>query len=377
MKQPTLIVCLLLSLGSTQAQTVVFNGIADKKYEGDKVVLYNNATQDHDSAVVKDGRFSITVSFKGATRYFLMSKRELKDKGGYVPFGVFVTGPGVLMIDADMETFSSSKVSGSPEQDLYTPYAAEGEKEQTQVMDELTAKYGKDFVNHPDPKDSRYKQLLSDYDSLSKPMEALDSTRLVTFIQAHPASFVSVFLLDGASRNMDISRLESLYAGLDATYRDTKNAKHIVSTIAAMKITAIGQTAPDFSMPDTAGQAVKLSDFRGKYVLLDFWASWCGPCRAENPNVVKIFNEYKGKNFTILSVSLDQPGKKDAWLNAIHKDGLTWTHVSDLKFWNSAAVILYGISAVPSNFLLDPEGKIIGKNLRGEELDKKLHEIFL
>ena len=105
-------------------------------------------------------------------------------------------------------------------------------------------------------------------------------------------------------------------------------------------------------------------------------ASWCRPCRAENPNVVKAYNEYKGKNFTVLSVSLDQPGKKDLWLKAIEADGLTWTHVSDLKFWNNDVATLYGIKSIPANFLLDPTGKIVGKNLRGDELDAKLKELL-
>ncbi len=139
---------------------------------------------------------------------------------------------------------------------------------------------------------------------------------------------------------------------------------------------ALGATAPEFAEADTAGKVISLSSFRGKYVLIDFWASWCGPCRRENPNVVKAYNTYKGKNFTILGVSLDRPNAKDKWLAAIHKDGLTWNHVSDLKFWDSKAAGLYAVRGIPQNFLLDPNGKIIGKNLRGEDLQNKLAELF-
>lgn len=136
----------------------------------------------------------------------------------------------------------------------------------------------------------------------------------------------------------------------------------------------VGQVAPDFTLPDPSGKMISLSSFRGKYVLVDFWASWCGPCRQENPNVVKAYQQYKGKNFTILGVSLDKT--KDKWQEAIKADGLAWNHVSDLKFWDSAVVPLYGLNAIPTNFLLDPQGKVIAANLRGPALEAKLQEVL-
>jgi peroxiredoxin len=141
-----------------------------------------------------------------------------------------------------------------------------------------------------------------------------------------------------------------------------------------MTTVKVGQTAPDFTLPDITGKAVSLRSFKGKYVLVDFWASWCKPCRMENPNVVQAFNKFKGKNFTIVGVSLDK--SKDAWAKAIEADGLTWTHVSDLKFWDSEVVPLYGISSIPSNMLLDPQGKVLAVGLRGPALEAKLQEIL-
>ena len=138
----------------------------------------------------------------------------------------------------------------------------------------------------------------------------------------------------------------------------------------------IGKQAPDFSMPDVNGKEVKLSSFRGKYVLVDFWASWCGPCRNENPNLVNAYNQFKDKNFTVLGVSLDRPGQKDKWLKAIKDDNLTWTNISDLQDWSSPVVALYGFDGIPFNVLIDPQGKVIGESLRGGGLERKLQEVL-
>jgi peroxiredoxin len=136
----------------------------------------------------------------------------------------------------------------------------------------------------------------------------------------------------------------------------------------------IGDIAPELKLTDTSGKIVALSSLRGKYVLLDFWASWCGPCRAENPNVLEAYKKYKNKNFTILAVSLDNVRAK--WLEAVHHDALLWQQVSDLKGWQSSAASKYGVHAIPSNFLLDPKGVIIAKNLRGPQLESKLEEVL-
>jgi peroxiredoxin len=152
------------------------------------------------------------------------------------------------------------------------------------------------------------------------------------------------------------------------------HAKEFVNMVESIKKTAVGMIAPEIALPDPQGQVVKLSSLRGKYVLVDFWAKWCGPCRDENPNVVRVFNKYKNKGFTVFGVSLDR--NKADWTKAIQEDGLTWTHVSDLKYWQSEAARLYNVSAIPFSLLLDPDGKIIAKNLRGVALDQKLEEVF-
>jgi peroxiredoxin len=141
-----------------------------------------------------------------------------------------------------------------------------------------------------------------------------------------------------------------------------------------MRALSVGQMAPDFELPNPEGKMIKLSSLKGKYVMIDFWAAWCKPCRAENPNVVRMYNQYKDKGFEVFGVSLDRT--REDWVKAIEVDGLTWPQVSDLNYFNSAAATLYQIDAIPATYLLDPEGKIIAKDLRGASLEAKLAELF-
>jgi peroxiredoxin len=197
------------------------------------------------------------------------------------------------------------------------------------------------------------------------------------FITANPDSYLSLLALTSVSGpSPDVAEVEPLFNSLSEDLKNSDIGKQLKYSLDNLRITAIGSIAPDFIQNDVNGKPVQLSSFRGKYVLIDFWASWCGPCRQENPNLVRTYNKYKGKNFTVLGVSLDKESGKGDWLAAIKSDKLEWMQVSDLKFWNNMAATLYGVHSIPQNFLIDPQGKIVAKSLRGDDLDNKLEELL-
>jgi|KBSMisStaDraftv2_1062788.scaffolds.fasta_scaffold01546_2 peroxiredoxin len=223
-------------------------------------------------------------------------------------------------------------------------------------------------------------------DSIQLPLRAVYQDKIETthsflmqYADTTKSPAVAIFVVGMLRNQIDPERIKGLVDRLATKYPNHVQLQKMVADyrdfIAKRDAADItGKIAPDFTLPDTSGKSVSLSSFTGKYVLVDFWASWCGPCRAENPNVVRVYNEFKDKNFTILGVSLDKD--KKPWLKAIKDDGLAWNHVSDLKYWSSQVVDLYKFEAIPFNVLVDPHGKIIAKGLRGDELEKKLAEVL-
>lgn len=195
-----------------------------------------------------------------------------------------------------------------------------------------------------------------------------------SFIKANPNSQVSLDALWGM-KMVDLPQYATvapLYEGLSSALKNTPQGQEYGKLVQGLKAVAIGALAPDFTQQTPDGKTVSLRDYRGKYVLIDFWASWCGPCRQENPNVAKAYAAYKGRNFEVLGVSLDDEKQRAKWVKAIADDQLTWTQVSDLRGWENAAARSYAVSGIPQNYLIDPTGKIIAANLKGEELQATL-----
>ena len=217
---------------------------------------------------------------------------------------------------------------------------------------------------------SRQFQLQSIYNNMVQ--EKL--TFLRSFIDNNTASISSLAAIEGLDPMTDSEYFVKLDKELYDLYPNSMYVKNLHLRAAQMAKLAIGAEAPQILLANPQGEVVSLSSLRGKTVLIDFWASWCKPCRLENPHVVRLYNEYRDLGFEVYGVSLDK--NKQAWVNAIQQDGLEWIHVSDLQFWNSAAAKLYNVNSIPQTFLIDEDGKIIAKNLRSAELGKKLKEIL-
>lgn len=270
---------------------------------------------------------------------------------------------------SSIDSFSNIKVQGSIANDDFVKLTT-ALKPANDKMNLLSAEYYKAKAD----KDEAALKIASDkIDEFEKKGREIYADFARNNIQSPIAAYaVSQY----ASWDINVSEVEPIYNKLPAAAKESPSMKSLADRLVIAKKTAIGEMAIDFTQNDTLGVPVKLSSLRGKYLLVDFWASWCVPCRQENPNVVKAYKAYKDKGFHIISVSLDRPGAKDKWLEAIRKDGLTWTHVSDLKFWQNDIAKEYGIQAIPQNLLLDPSGKIIAKNLSGEQLQEKLAHVL-
>lgn len=278
-----------------------------------------------------------------------------------------------LFLDTGMITIASNTflwdavVKGSPVVTDYSVY-----RQRIAPLSKLESKLGEVYDGYMKAKNQKMAAEVFEY---YKGMLHLYYLEQQQFVKEHPSSPVSLYLTQEALGNeMDAAKADPLFALLSSAIQNSEKGKELKQQIEIGKRSMVGVVAADFSQPDANGTQIALSSFKGKYVLVDFWASWCGPCRAESPNLVKAYEKYKSKNFEIFGVSLDQT--KDKWLKAIKDDKYSWPQVGDMKGWENAASQQFGILGIPFNMLLDPNGVVIARNLRGEALEKKLEEIL-
>lgn len=327
-----------------------------------------------DSVVLHKGTFKFTGKLSSPVAAEILVRHDTAARTGYTGedyLNLYIENANITIITKDSIWRAEVKGSSSNDEDkelraLQRPYKKSADS-LVAVYNSLTPEKRKDS-SFTKPAGIIMAATQAGYDSVNR-----------AFIAKHPDSYISLFTFSQVelAYNFNPDTAAARFAHFPAHLKASVPGKKIAAIIETGKRTNVGVMATDIQQNDTTGKPVKLSDFRGKYVLLDFWASWCKPCRAENPVMLEAYNKYKDSNFTILSVSLDDKDGRRAWLHAVQQDGLPWTQISDLKGFNSDAAVLYGITAIPANFLIDPNGKIIGRNLRGSDLDKKLNQLFL
>ncbi len=356
----------------------VIDGTAKEIYNGIRVILQTTNEQGRpvpiDTAIVVDEKFM----FEGKLDNPEMLYISVNSVTGNLPL---IIENSQITIDIDKNNIAKSKVTGSKSNDDYVKFI-EGRTQAQLDVQSLSVKLDEaKFI-----KDTENIKFYSD-----KLQDAVknNETYALTFVENHPNSYVSLFIIDAQTnlRDVDIEAYETAFNALNTSLKTSEYGANVTKKIDQVKEfqqksqnLAIGKKAPNFTAPDMNGNPLTLYDIKGKVTIIDFWAAWCGPCRRENPNVVKVYNQFHDKGLEIIGVSLDgtprQGDAKAAWLKAVEDDKLTWHQVSNLQYFNGPVAKLYDINSIPATYIIDKEGTIIAKNLRGIALEQKIAELL-
>ncbi len=314
-----------------------------------------------DSVVLKNGKGTLSGHIDFPELYYFV----IKEKQGYMPVWI---DKGNITVKTDLMHMRNPEVKGSKAQDSYMAY-----------QDSINGFSQKENAMGQDYSAARKNDDQAKMDEIVKAYNRLQDEKnnyMIGYAMRHNKDVVSAFIVMNNSYSLNLNQLDSVVSAFDPSIDNSYYVKHLKERVKSLKRVAVGQHFVDFTLNDPDGNPVSLSSVvdKNKYTLVDFWASWCMPCRAENPNVVAAYKKYHDKGFTVFGVSLDKD--HDKWVEAIKKDGLTWTHVSDLKYWGSEAAKLYAVQSIPHNVLIDSKGIIVDKNLRGQDLQNKLAELL-
>lgn len=321
---------------------------------------------------LEEDNFTIVDSVKAENGEFTFTGNIEKPLQQHITFEnldaqiTFFNEASRISIEGHVDTLQKTTVKGSQAQKTYEKY----QRRLNQLREQQRELYNK----YREAQSQGNKDEMKLYENQYQQLDSMRISYSDKFVEDHPESVVSAFITNRFAYNYDLKELKEKVNSFDQSIENSYYVEQLEDRIEKLERTKVGNKAPDFTMKNTEGEPVSLSDFRGQYVLLDFWAAWCGPCRAENPNVVKAYQKYNDQGFTVLGVSLDR--NKENWLKAIEEDNLTWTQVSDLEGWDNRVSKKYGVMSIPQNYLLDEEGVIVAKNIRGEDLHNKLEEIF-
>ena len=321
-----------------------------------------------DSATASDGKFSFTgrVPEPQLAQVFAVIPSTPGNPGGRKEVALIFLGKGTTQLNLATPA-SPAEAGGTLEQGAYN--------ELNDLLRSVQKDYESAVKKYREAAQSKDEDKLKKAELRLERLEASKKAVMRKYLVENPGTPIGMYVLNQvAGYELNPDDVEPLFNSLARSVRKYPSAKEFEHRMDLAKKLAVGQPAVDFVQKDLQGNPVSLASFRGKYVLVDFWASWCNPCRNENPNVVEAYHRFKDKGFTVLGVSFDE--RKDKWQQAIDQDNLDWTHVSDLKGWNNAVGKLYGIRAIPQNLLIDPKGTIIARNLRGGDLSRKLAELL-